>query len=259
MSGRRSFLRQAVILWATGLVGAVAALPYFLLVEAAILEKAKAKGLTVPVVAGFLIENVVLLTIAVPVGLWAASRLSLRAPPSEALATGGSLPEATRPLLRPAILAGVVTGVVLWLLLAFIFLPSVPVEFTAVRRSITWQGLSGALYGGMTEELLFRLFLLSVFALGLRRLLAPAAKGLPAGPFWVANSLAALCFGLGHIPSQLNIGPLTPTVWAFTLLLNGICGLVFGWLYWRKGLEAAMLAHFTTDIVLHVIGPVLER
>jgi len=82
------------------------------------LEKANAKGLTVPVlVAALIIQNGVLLTIAVPVGLWAANRLSLRAPPSEALATGGSLPEATKPLLRPAILAGVLTGVLLWLLL----------------------------------------------------------------------------------------------------------------------------------------------
>jgi membrane protease YdiL (CAAX protease family) len=75
----------------------------------------------------------------------------------------------------------------------------------------------------------------------------------------VANSFAALCLGLGHIPGQQNIGPLTPAVWAFTLLLNGILGIVCGWLYWRKGLEAAMLAHSTVDIVLHVIGPVLER
>ena len=215
MQGRRSFLRQAVILWAAGLVGAVAVFPFVLHMQSATLEKANAKGLTVPVlVAALIIQNGVLLTIAVPVGLWAANRLSLRAPPSEALATGGSLPEATKPLLRPAILAGVVTGVLLWLLLAFVFLPAAPTEFTTVRRSITWQGLSAALFGGITEELLFRLFLLGVVALGLRWLLAPAATGLPAAPFWVANSFAALCFGLGHIPGQLNIGPLTPAVWA---------------------------------------------
>src|SRR5262245_12106647 len=74
--------------------------------------------------------------------------------------------------------------------------------------------------------------------------------GLPAAPFWVANGLAALLFGLGHIPGALASVPLTPAVWAYAIVLNGICGIVFGWLFWRKGLEAAMVAHFTVDIVL---------
>src|SRR5439155_26611680 len=141
----------------------------------------------------------------------------------------------------------------------FVFGPALPGEYTDIRRGITWQGLPASLYGGITEELFMRLFFLSVLGLGARRLLAPAANGLPAAPCWVANGLAALLFGLSHIPGLMASVPLTPVVWAWVMLLNGIGGLVFGWLYWRKGLEAAMLAHFTVDIVLHVIGPVLER
>jgi membrane protease YdiL (CAAX protease family) len=34
-------------------------------------------------------------------------------------------------------------------------------------------------------------------------------------------------------------------------------GLVFGWLYWRRGLVAAMLAHFGLDLVLKVFIPLL--
>lgn len=34
------------------------------------------------------------------------------------------------------------------------------------------------------------------------------------------------------------------------LLLNGVGGLVFGFAYWQVGLEAAMLAHLTADLVL---------
>jgi membrane protease YdiL (CAAX protease family) len=260
MPGRRAFLRQVVILWAAGLVGVVAVLPLAFHTNAARLDKAAAKGLTVPlVVALSVLQSGVLLAVAVPVGLWAASRLALRAPLSEALATGGSLREAAKPFLGIAVLAGAATGVVSWLLSAFVFGPAMPGEFTAIRRGITWQGLPASLYGGITEELLMRLFLLSLLALGARRLLTPTAVGLPAAPFWVANGLAALLFGLGHITGALASVPLTPAVWAYAIVLNGICGIAFGWLYWRKGLEAAMLAHFTVDIVLHVIGPVLER
>jgi membrane protease YdiL (CAAX protease family) len=260
MPRRRAFLRQVVILWAAGLIGAVAALPLFLHISSAILEQAAAKGVTEPLVAAlFVVQTGVYLAITVPVGLWAASRLALRAPLSEALATGGSLREAAKPFLGTAVLAGAATGVVLWLLSAFVLGPSMPDEYTAMRRGITWQGLPAAVWGGITEELLSRLFLLSLLALGARRLLTPTAEGLPAAPFWVANALAALLFGLGHLPSAFGRVPLTPAVWAYAIVLNGICGMVFGWLYWRRGLEAAMVAHFMVDIVLQGIGPALER
>jgi hypothetical protein len=38
------------------------------------------------------------------------------------------------------------------------------------------------------------------------------------------------------------------------ILLNGVVGVATGYLYWRYGLEAAILAHFSADIVLHGIG-----
>jgi membrane protease YdiL (CAAX protease family) len=34
-------------------------------------------------------------------------------------------------------------------------------------------------------------------------------------------------------------------------------GLACGWLYWRKGLLAAMLAHATVDLVLKVAMPMI--
>jgi membrane protease YdiL (CAAX protease family) len=260
MPGRRTFLKQVVILWAAGVVGAVAGVPLFLHITAPILEQAAAQGVSEALVATlFVLQTGLYLAIAVPVGLWAAPRLALRAPLSAALATGGGLREAAKPFLGTAVLAGAATGVVLWLLSAFVFGPSMPGEYTDMRRSITWQGLPAALSGGITEELLTRLFLLSLLALGARRLLTPKAEGLPAAPFWVANALSALLFGLGHLPAAFGRVPLTPIVWACAILLNGICGMVFGWLYWRKGLEAAMVAHFMVDLVLHGIGPVLER
>jgi membrane protease YdiL (CAAX protease family) len=41
------------------------------------------------------------------------------------------------------------------------------------------------------------------------------------------------------------------------LILNSLGGIVFGWLYWKKGLEASMISHFTADLVLHVLLPLL--
>ena len=68
-----------------------------------------------------------------------------------------------------------------------------------------------------------------------------------------ANILAAVLFGLGHLPATATFLPLTPLVITRAILLNGIGGMIFGWLYWKRGLEAAMVSHFSADIVLHVL------
>ncbi len=50
--------------------------------------------------------------------------------------------------------------------------------------------------------------------------------------------------------------PITPLVVAVALSFNGIAAVVFGVLYRKRELEAAMVAHFTADFVIYVVGPV---
>jgi len=74
------------------------------------------------------------------------------------------------------------------------------------------------------------------------------------GIYQSAIVLAALVFGLLHLPATAAIAPLTPIVIIRALLLNGIAGVAFGWLFWQYSLEAAMLAH----ISVHVLNSVLS-
>lgn len=75
--------------------------------------------------------------------------------------------------------------------------------------------------------------------------------------FWVAIVLAGLLFGAGHLPPAVELWGLTPIVVFRTIVLNTIGAVVCGWLYWRRGIEMAMLGHFSADIVLHVLSPLL--
>jgi membrane protease YdiL (CAAX protease family) len=43
-----------------------------------------------------------------------------------------------------------------------------------------------------------------------------------------------------------------------TVLIITPVGLAFGWLYWKRGLEAAILSHFVIDVIVHVIRPIVE-
>ena len=78
--------------------------------------------------------------------------------------------------------------------------------------------------------------------------------GFHPGALWLATILAAVIFGLGHLPATAALVKLTPLLIVRAILLNGVVGVATGYLYWRYGLEAAVLAHFSADIVLHGIG-----
>ncbi len=75
---------------------------------------------------------------------------------------------------------------------------------------------------------------------------------------WVSILFAALLFGIGHIPTYVHaITPDTPLLVLRILVLNAIGGITFGWLFWRKGFETAMLAHFLSDVGLYVVIPII--
>jgi len=65
--------------------------------------------------------------------------------------------------------------------------------------------------------------------------------------------LAAILFGLGHLPATSMLLPLTPLVITRAIILNGLLDVAFGYLYMTRGLESAMISHFSADIVLHVL------
>lgn len=124
----------------------------------------------------------------------------------------------------------------------------------AGRGQTALNGFLAAFYGGIVEELVARLFVLTLIVWLLcgfgRRTPSPAIV-------WTAIMLAALLFGAGHLPPAVELWGLSPLVVFRTVALNAVAAVVFGWLYWRRGIEMAMLGHFSADIVVHVIAPLV--
>ena len=117
-----------------------------------------------------------------------------------------------------------------------------------------WQRFLASFYGGITEEIIMRLFLMSSLVwIGLK--FSKRTENPHPIFVWIAIILAAVIFGLGHLPVTATLTELTPIVITRGILLNGIGGIIFGWLFWKKGLEAAIIAHFTTDIMILIILP----
>lgn len=112
------------------------------------------------------------------------------------------------------------------------------------RRPDNW--LSYVFYGGIIEEVLLRLFCMSLAAFLIWKLFFRRydKEEIPRGVFMAANVLCALLFAAGHLSATASMyGSLTPLVLVRCFLLNGGLGLAFGWLYRRYGVQYAMLGH----------------
>ncbi|MDO5785772.1 MAG: CPBP family intramembrane metalloprotease [Eubacteriales bacterium] len=114
--------------------------------------------------------------------------------------------------------------------------------------------LASVFYGGIVEEILFRLCVMSVLALVIWKVFFRARKEAPISVIVAANILSALLFAVGHLPTAMNMyGALTPIILFRELLLNGAFGMAFGWLYRTYGIQYAMLGHAGTHIVSKLI------
>jgi membrane protease YdiL (CAAX protease family) len=113
--------------------------------------------------------------------------------------------------------------------------------------SLTYR-LGVVAYSAVFEELIYRLAAATLVAAVAKLLLSrrgPAAKPIAE---WAGVLVAALLFGLAHVGNVPDAAH--PILRAVTL--NGLAGIVFGWWYWRRGLEAAITAHFGADALVYL-------
>ena len=254
---KKSFL----ILWVLCILGFLAIIPYSYSLSGMPLSTSDLTS------TGFLFssaQNILLFGLFIWTGLYVARRVNLGTPILDGLVKKEPVGDKVRVMLAPAILIGAVSAVIIILLDSYIFGPPLQAELKLLGLNLpesvnppAWQGFLASFYGGINEEILLRLFVMTLIGAIGAAVFKKMDQKLPAGIFWVANILAAILFGLGHLPTTAAIGlPMDLLVITRAIALNGLLGIGFGWLYWKYGLESAMLGHFTADIVLHVLAPI---
>jgi hypothetical protein len=201
------------------------------------------------------VQNLAILALVVWLGLKLSRRLDLRAPLLESWIYGKTESNARAwPTFTSGLFTGVAVGIALLISLLLLVprLPNLPLVIVA--KLPVWKRFLACFYGGVYEEVLTRLFLMALVAWIANRSWRKTAPKLSAGAFWFANIFAAILFGLGHLPGASLFMQITPLVVVAALLLNGVAGIAFGCLYRRHGLESAMIAHFSADFVIYVVG-----
>lgn len=215
----------------------------------------------VPVlVALALLQSFVLLLVASAVGVTLAPRVGLHSRVLARVRDGAAVAPGLVTDLRTAVPLGVGLAVATLGLDAALapFLPEALQTSLDPRGATVGSVLAFApvrfLYGGVTEELLVRFGVMTLAVWLGWRLLGRSTPGPTDRVVWGGVVVAALVFGVGHLPSVASVAPLTPPVVVRTVLLNGLPGLGFGWLYWRRSLESAMVAHASFHVVLVVVS-----
>jgi len=229
-------LRLGASLWLAGMAGVVV---LSLTVIPQLLENAPRSVPLGVAVAASVAQSGVLLALAVWAGVAFSRPLGLGAPAIEAALLGtGGWPALKRQLL-PAAIVGIFVGGLL-ALLAHI----APSELLALGQAIEIPVAAKLLYGGVTEEMLMRWGLMTLLIWLPWRLIQKRA-GLPRRSYVIgAIFAAALLFGALHLPAAAAMGAsINPPVVGYIIVGNAVPGALFGFLYWRHGLEAAILAH----------------
>lgn len=202
-------------------------------------------------------QSIVLFAVLIFIGLKLSNKLGFKMPIIERIVTKEKTDFNFKAIIKTSVLLGALAGVII-LLLDFLFF-QFGLESLFKEASVpVWQGFLASFYGGIAEEIVMRLFFMTFVAWLIGKIARVKGRVIENNLLvWISIFLAAILFGIGHLPITSELMTLTPLIIFRALLLNGIGGLVFGWLYWKKGLELAMIAHFSADIVIYVCLPLI--
>ena len=160
----------------------------------------------------------------------------------------------TKKPLALAIAISVVGGAVMILsdILVFGHYSEAIMNSYAVKPTATYL-VATVTYGAVIEEVMLRLFMMSLIAFLLRKLLWRKREATPVAALVAANIVSSLLFAAGHLPTTFILLGSTPIIILRCFLLNGGIGVLFGRLYRKYGLRYAMIAHGGCHLVSKLI------
>lgn len=196
-----------------------------------------------------LINPTVLLIISILTGLFLHEKAGLDVPIIKGLIKNKRT-QKLKAILLYGVFGGIVSGVLIELA-KLVYMPIIPAEFAELSNSIKYTLAARFLYGGITEELLLR-FGLMTFIVWLATKINKLKDEIN---YWIGIGLSAVIFAIGHFPIVFqSVEDPSMILLTYILLGNSIGGVIFGWLYWKKGLESAIVAHVFAHVVMVAVS-----
>ena len=184
------------------------------------------------------------------IGLWLGRKIGLGALLLDSFLQ--KRPNAFNKLYKDAKIAsllGLLMGGVL-LLIRTGTAPYLPAELPTFGFRGVLGGLLVSAGAAVGEEVWFRLGLMTILLWIVTRLVGH--EKIEASVAWPVIVIVSIGFGLAHLPQLLSYDAGSPfAIWG-TVFGNSMVGTLYGWCYWRRSLTAAVIAHFSVDLVIHV-------
>ncbi len=242
------------ILFIASIIGLLAVMPYAFTIQADLLKEV---SFPLPILAAIsILQSAVLFFIITLGGMVLSKKIGFGTPILDQCVVEKKIPSEIKSILGISILSGMVASVLI-ILGDYIFSLFNTISISDTVFAPAWQGILASLYGGINEELLLRFFFMSLLIFMFMKIRRKSEKSPTISMIWIAIIFASIIFGLAHLPFTTALTTITPLIIARAVILNSIGGIIFGWLYWKKGLESAMISHFSADIVLHGMLPLI--
>ncbi|WP_330148977.1 type II CAAX prenyl endopeptidase Rce1 family protein [Shewanella xiamenensis] len=240
--------RLGKILFCTGFLGVISIIPFV----STLLESHSAQ-LEIPIsllILLMVMQSSFMLVLMIFFGVIFSQKVGLFAPVFEVCAEGGNIYHALKPQFIPALIGGVLGGLFLLCFMAVV-VGNLPQDFIQAGESLTPPWYAKVIYGGITEEIFIRWGLMSFITWCCYRLTQAKETEVKPYNYVFAIVLSAFLFGIGHLPVAFTLTPEVNSALIFYIIFgNAGFGIVAGYLYWKRGLECAMLAHIIAHLII---------
>ena len=160
--------KSLFILWVLCILGFLAVIPY----QYSLAGKTLSTGdlLSADMIRGT-IYTLLMYGVLILAGLYIARRVGLGTPILDSLTKKEDMGDKVRAMWLPILVIGILGGLIILLLDSFVFSAPLAAEMKLLGVNISssinppaWQGLLASFYGGITEEILLRLFVMTLIA-----------------------------------------------------------------------------------------------
>jgi hypothetical protein len=200
-----------------------------------------------------ILVQVVLLGVIIYLGLYLGRSVGLGAPLLGSWARGEPAWERAVSALKIALAVGLGVAAAKYLLDLWVFSPFVPATLSQWRQVTLFLRLPIPFQQGIGDEIVYRLFWMTVIIWVTWKVTGRIRRAGDEPPrdvvYWAGIIIAGLIPVLGLVLSRVS--GLALLQYAVIILAGAI---PFGWLYWKKGIESALVAHFVSGLALVLLS-----
>lgn len=254
LATRPADIKVAVVLSIACGIAAFVSAPYFSKLNA---EHFQNRGVTVELLAVSQAFQATLLTVLLAfAGLAIGHRYRLGAPLLQRWLNGQHDVRWDRSWPVDSALVGVLAAslTVLLTVLMHRWFPGTFASLPVASEASIIDRFLACFYSSISSEVQLRLFFLTLLVWLATRTLDRSAG---TRSYLFAITVAAIVPGLGEILSTENVWSDISYTVLYPVLPEAVMGFAFGWIYWMRGLEMSIVAHFFGDCVTRVVVPLL--